>query len=83
MLSQKRLILAIQEALADCRKVGRTLTNTQSLERKKLEVAALLRHQQMAEEAGDDQLELERVVKSLEANPLLKGYQRWSDKATI
>lgn len=65
MLSQKRLILAIQEDLAECRKLGRTLTDIQSLERKKLEVAALLRHQQMAEEAGDDQVELEYAATEL------------------
>lgn len=75
MLNQKRLILAIQEDLAECRKQGRGLDDIQALERRKLEVAALLRHLQMAEEAGDDQVELQRVVKSCEANPVLKAYQ--------
>jgi len=82
VLSQKKLILAIQEALAMCRKAGSQLTDLQSLERKKLEVAALLRNLQMTEEAGDDQVELERVVNSLEANPLLRDYHHWREKAT-
>ena len=68
---------------ATCRKVGRVLTDTQVLEAKKLEVATLLRHLQMTEEAGNDQVELERVVKSLEANPLVGDHQDWREKATV
>jgi len=52
------------------------------LERKKLEVAALLRNLQMTEEAGDHQIELERVVQSLETNPLLRDFEHWREKAT-
>ena len=83
MLGQTQLVTVIQEALAVCRKAGRQLKDTHRLERKKLEVAASLRHLQMVEEAGDDQVELERVVKSLEANPLLKDYRGWAEKAKI
>lgn len=36
----------------------------------------------MTEEAGDDQVELERVVKSIEANPLVGNQQDWREKAT-
>jgi hypothetical protein len=73
VLSQKKLM--IQEALAVCRKAGRQLTDVQGLERKKLEVAALLRNLQMTEEAGDDQVELERVMIGL-AHAL-----HWSNEA--
>ena len=82
MLSPKKLILVIQEDLALCRKAGRMITDNQILEVKKLEVATLLRHLQMTEEAGNDQAELERVMKSLEANPLVRGHQDWREKAT-
>ena len=83
MLSPKKLALVIQEDLAMCRKAGRIFTDTQVLEAKKLEVATLLRHLQMTEEAGDDQAELERVMKSLGANPLLKGYKHRREKAMV
>lgn len=83
MLSPKKLTLVIQEDLAMCRKAGRILTDTQVLEAEKLEVATLLRHLQMTEEAGEDQIELERVVKSLEANPLVANHQDWREKATV
>lgn len=83
MFSQRKLIVAIQEDLAVCRKNGRELTGSQGLEQKKLEVAALLRHLQMAEEVGYNQPELERVLKSLEANPILKAYQGWRERATF
>lgn len=82
MLSPKKLILVIQEDLAVCRKAGRALTDNQVLEVKKLEVATLLRHLQMTEEAGDDQVELDRIVKSLEANPFVGDHQDWREKAT-
>src|SRR5690348_429842 len=83
MLSQRKLIAAIQEDLAVCRKNGRELTDSQSLEQKKLEVAALLRHLQMTEEVGYNQAELERVLRSLESNPALKAYQRWRERAAF
>jgi len=83
LFSQRKLIAALQEDLAVCRKNGRELTGSEGLEQKKLEVAALLRHLQMTEEVGYNQAELERVVKSLEASPLLKAYQHWRERATF
>ena len=41
---------------------------------------ALLKHLYMTEEAADGQLE--RMVKSLEANPFVRDHQQWREKAT-
>ena len=81
MLSQNNLIRVLQDELEVYREAGRNLTDVHSLERVKAEVAAVLRHLQMTDEAGEDQVELEQVVKSLEENPLLGSHQKWREKA--
>ena len=83
MLSQEKLLKVIRKDLAGCRKAGRTLTDARGVERKKIEVTALLKHVQMVKEAGADPTKLEAVVKSLEKHSLLSGHQHWREKATI
>jgi hypothetical protein len=34
-----------------------------------------------AESVGDNQPELERIVRSLEADPFLRRYQRWGSRS--
>lgn len=46
-----------------------------------LVLATLIRHREMAREAGDDEGELEHVVRSLENNHVL-GFQRWRELST-
>ena len=83
MLSQKELMAAIRLDLALCRKAGRILPEGQDLETKRREIVVLLRYLQMTDEAGDEQLQLERIVKSLETHLLLGTHQHWREKATV
>jgi hypothetical protein len=53
-------------------------------ERSDLEFSALTTHLIWAESVGDNnQAELESIVRSLEANPFLRGYSRWSGRCKL
>jgi cell fate (sporulation/competence/biofilm development) regulator YlbF (YheA/YmcA/DUF963 family) len=44
--------------------------------------ATLNHHLQLARRAGNDQAKLEEVVRSLETNEVVRGYQHWREVAT-
>jgi hypothetical protein len=81
MLSREKLLKAIDDDIKVCRDAKPSPDDVQGRDRQKLEVATLLRHAQMAHEAGDDQTKLEQVVQSLEKSPVV-GYQRWWELST-
>ena len=73
---QVRLLKAIKDDLNLCRSAARFhSTDETTRQRRDLEFSTLTTHLMWAESVGDDQTELERVVRSLEANP--PGYPRW------
>ena len=83
MLNREKLIKAITDDLAVCKKANPT--DQVGAERRNLELATLVRHLDWTQKAGDDQAELERIVKSLEdrqAKTVLRGYQHWRERAT-
>jgi hypothetical protein len=49
---------------------------------KAIESGTLANHYSWALRAGDDQVELEKVVKSLQKNPLVGCYRDWCEAAT-
>jgi hypothetical protein len=83
MLSQDKLLKVIDEDLNYCRGAVERLnpTDTKGRERNILEFNTLLQHFQWAERAGDDQEELEKIVRSLETNGFLRGYQDWRERS--
>ena len=83
MLSQTNLLNAIEDDLKVCRNAEHASDDIQGKDRQKLEIATLTRHVQMTHEAGDDQTELEKVVRSLEKSLVVGRYQRWRDRATV
>ena len=84
MVDHQKLLQAIQDDLQMCRESGRfRVADNPSVDRNTLEFSALTTHRIWAESVGGDQTELERVVHSLEANPLLRGYPRWRRRCTL
>jgi hypothetical protein len=81
MLSQEKLLKAIDSDMRVCRSVNPT--DASGKQRQILELTTLTRHLNWAKSAGDDQAELERVVGSLEVNEVVRRYQRWRQLATI
>jgi hypothetical protein len=80
MLSQKMLLKAIDADMIVC--TAANPTDAQGRERRILELGTLTNHLEWAKRAGSDQRELERVVKSLETNSVVAGYQHWRELAT-
>ena len=81
MLSQEKLLQVIDEDLRVC---DCTIpTDEPTRQQKLLEHATLTNHLWLARGAGDDQNELEKVVRSLEKNPVTRGYQHWRERVTI
>lgn len=81
MLSQAKLLKAIDADMRVCRDANPT--DSPGKERRILELGTLTNHLEWAKRAGDDQAELERVVRSLETNNVVHGYQRWRELATV
>ena len=83
LLDPKRLLKALNDDLKACREAGRFNSSDEDKRRGDLEFSTLTTHVMWAESAGYDQSELERVVHSLEANPFLRGYQRWRKRSEL
>ena len=83
MVNREKLLKVIDDDLKVCRGAAERLhpTDTPGRERNVLEFNTLMAHLQWTERAGTDQAELERVVRSLETNEFLRGYQRWRDRS--
>ena len=77
MLDPKRLLEALRDDLTACREAGRFISTDEGRQIISLECRALCRHIVWVKSVGYDQSELERVIRSLEENALLSGYQRW------
>jgi len=78
MLDQKRLLQAMHDDLKACREAARfNLVDEKATERSNIEFSALTTHLMWAEAVGNNQTELERIVRSLEENPFLRRYPRW------
>ena len=80
MLSQEKLLQAIDIEMRICRDAHPE--DEPDKTHQILQIAALIRHQGWAENAGTDQTELEQVVRSLETNEVVRGHQRWRELAT-
>lgn len=81
MISRQKLLKAIEDDLKVCREAKHPPDDVQGRDRQILEAATLVRHAQMAYEAGDDQEKLEQVLQSLEKSPVA-GYQHWRERST-
>jgi hypothetical protein len=78
LLDRQKLLQAIGDDLKLCRESGRfRRANDSPVDRNTLEFSTLTTHLMWAESVGDDQTELERIVHSLEDNPILLAYPRW------
>jgi hypothetical protein len=82
MLSQAKLLKGIDQDLQRCRSEALNPTDKAARERRNIELATLLNHLMWTSNVGDNQAELERIVHSLETNPVL-DYQNWREKATL
>jgi hypothetical protein len=83
MLSQQKLLKVINADMKVCRDAKPT--DQVGRDRQILELATLTSHLQWAIRAGDDQVELEKIVSSLEdrqAKTVLRGYQHWREQCT-
>ena len=83
LLDPKRLLKALSDDLNACREAGRFNSSEEDRQRGDLEFSTLTTHVMWAESVGFDQSELERIVHSLEANPFLRGYQRWRKRSEL
>jgi len=81
LLDPKRLLKALNDDLNACREVLRFSSSDEDRERGDLEFSTLRKHIVWAESASYDQAELERIIRSLEENTLLGGYQRWRKRS--
>jgi hypothetical protein len=81
MISQEKLLRVIDADLQQCIKIRQG--DIHGASRQNIEHMTLLRHLQMAQEAGDDQAKLEAVVSSLEKNPVVGRYQRWRELSQV
>ena len=77
MLSQEKLVKVISEDLRQ-RTAGRQNAPS-AAKQQNIEHMALMRHLEMANDAGEDQTKLEAVVASLEKNPVIGSYQHWRE----
>jgi hypothetical protein len=84
MLSQERLLKAIDEDMQVCQAAEPVPGDEPGRQQRILELATLTNHLQWAKRAGDDQAELEKIIVSLERiqNPV-RGYQHWREVATV
>jgi hypothetical protein len=84
MLSQERLLKAIDEDMQVCQAADPVPGDEQGRQQRTLELATLINHLEWAKRAGNGQAELEKIVVSLERiqNPV-RGYQRWRELATV
>jgi hypothetical protein len=62
----------IAEDLRVCRRATHAPTDTSGRDRQIMEVATLIRHQEWAENANNDQAVLEEIVRSLEKNMVVR-----------
>ncbi len=84
MFSQKKLLEAIAEDLKVCKQAEAT-TNPADVEarnRAVLEYDTLNEHLKVAMAAGDDQAALERVIRSLENNLVVRR-PHWRELSTV
>jgi len=85
VVNPDKLLKAIDEDLEVCRGAAEMLhsTDTPGKQQNNLELNALMTYRKWIQRAGTDQAELERVVRSLETNEYLRGYQRWRERSEI
>jgi len=83
LLDQELLVRAIGDDLKSSRSCAVQSVDETARERSDLQFSALTTHLMWAESVGDNQTELERIVCSLEANPLLRGYPRWRRRCKV
>jgi len=74
---------AIEDDLQACRESGQFDSREQDKLRNTVEFSTLTTYLMWTEFVGENQAELERMVHSLEANPLLRGYQSWHKRCEI
>jgi hypothetical protein len=81
--NQQKLLDVLNGDLKVCRGAAGQLnpTDAKGKERNILEFNTLLQHLQWAQGAGDDPSELERIVRSLEKNGFVRGYQNWRERS--
>ncbi len=79
MINREKLLKVIDADLVQCTKIRQS--DIPGATQQNIEHLTLLRHLQMAQEAGDDQEKLEAVVASLEKNPVIGRYQHWRELA--
>jgi hypothetical protein len=81
LLDREKLLKALNDDLGTCRETARFKLLEEDKQRSDVEFSALTTHLMWAESVGDNQAELESIVHSLEANPFLRRYQRWSERS--
>ena len=81
LLDPNRLLKALNDDVKACREAARFISSVEDKQRSDSEFGTLTTHLMWAEFAGYDQSQLERIVRSLEANPILSGYQRWRKRS--
>ena len=81
MLDPKRLLKALTDDVKACREAARFISSVEDKQRNDLEFSTLTLHLRWTESAGYDQSQLDRIIRSLEANPLLSSYQRWRKRS--
>ena len=84
MLSQERLLKAIDDDLRVCNAAEPAPGDEQGRDHRTLELTTLINHLEWTKRAGTDQTELEKIVVLLERiqNPV-RSYQRWRELATV
>jgi len=81
LLDHEKLLTALNDDLKACREASRFDATQEEKQRNTVEFSAVTTHLMWAESVGDNQAELEHIVHSLEANPFLRRYQRWSSRS--
>ena len=81
MLDPNLLLRALNDDLKACREAARFNSSEEDKQRSDLESSTLTAHLKWTESAGYDQSGLDRIIRSLEANLYLSGYQRWRKRS--
>ena len=83
MLDPNRLLKALNDDLQACREAARFNSSEEDKQRNDLEFSTLKTHLMWTKTAGYDQSGLDRIIHSLESNPVLRGYQRWRKRCEV
>ena len=81
MLDQERLLAALNDDLKACREAARFDASEENKQRNTMEFSATTTHLMRTESVGDNQSELEKIIRSLESNPFLRRYPRWCGRS--